>query len=72
MSQSTLFVISAAGFGQSVSWKDDGLKSPGFQMSFKVWLHALRLFTCVEGLCRKLSITWPRECSPRPRSLTGF
>jgi len=31
----TLFIISAAGFGQQISWKDKGIRPAGYEMSFK-------------------------------------
>ncbi|KAI0346717.1 cytochrome P450 [Trametopsis cervina] len=35
----TLFVISSAVFGQRISWKDEGLRSAGFDFSFKETMY---------------------------------
>lgn len=34
--QIALFVISCAGFGQRISWKDEGRRPEGYELSFKV------------------------------------
>ena len=34
--QIALFVLSSAGFGQRISWRDEGVRREGFEMSFKV------------------------------------
>ncbi|KAI0703432.1 cytochrome P450 [Cytidiella melzeri] len=34
-----LFVISSAGFGQAISWRDEGLRTAGYEFSFKETMY---------------------------------
>lgn len=66
--QITLFVISTAGFGQRISWRDDIPRPAGYQMTFKVRSHrgeedVLQLISLCAS--RKSYTTWHLVYSSR-------
>ncbi|KAI3614982.1 cytochrome p450 [Moniliophthora roreri] len=61
----TLFAISAAGFGRSISWQDDITVSAGHQMTFKEALHEVST-----GIIVKLTVpTWAMGLNDRFRKV---